>query len=96
MIRPASARFRLIALVVAVAFGGAAGCSAKKDMRYLESKEIADLVIPDRLGTPVHATTMAIPRPSVDNIRPVPADETSLRALEKPPRRIPPLDGAAP
>jgi uncharacterized lipoprotein len=74
------------ALATLLALGG---CAVKKDMRYLDSREIPPLVIPEGLDTPVHTATMSIPAPSAGNESRVPADEAALRTLEQPPRRVP-------
>ncbi|MDX9740102.1 MAG: hypothetical protein RBT81_02835 [Gammaproteobacteria bacterium] len=74
-----------LATAVVVVLGG---CAAKKDMRYLESREIPPLQIPADLDTPVYTGVMAIPGPSAESESRVPADEAALRALEQPPRRV--------
>lgn len=75
----------VLALTVLAALGG---CAVKKDMRYLESREIPPLVIPEGLDTPVYTAAMSIPSPAAGNESRAPADEAALRTLEQPPRRV--------
>lgn len=76
----------ILALASAAVLGG---CAVKKDMRYIESREIPPLRIPADLDTPAYTSGMAIPSPSADNMSQVPADQAELRALERPPNRLP-------
>jgi uncharacterized lipoprotein len=78
-----------LTLAMAAVLGG---CAVKKDMRYLESQEIPPLSVPADLDTPVYTGAMAIPRPAADNTSQVPSDEGALRALERPPARVPVSD----
>lgn len=59
------------------------GCSNRPDTRYLESRELAPLRIPEGLDAPVTNDAMAIPAPAADAAAGEwPAD------IEIPPRRI--------
>lgn len=73
-------------MAAALAAGPAlSGCAAKKDTRYLESREQSALAIPAGLDTPGYTQTMEIPRPGA--ARSAGADETGVD-LELPPRRV--------
>lgn len=75
-----------LALLAAVAM--LAGCAAPRDMRYLESRELPPLVIPEGLGAPAYTQTMEIPRPAAGTESPT--DAQTAEDLELPPRRVVP------
>lgn len=62
------------------------GCATPRDMRYLESRELPPLVIPEGLAAPAYTQTMEIPRPAAGTE--TPADARAAEELELPPRRI--------
>lgn len=72
----------VVTLAAVVASGG---CAAKKDTRYLESRQLDPLEVPAGLDTPAHTTMMEIPEPA----RRAGAQEAEIGVeLELPPRRI--------
>ncbi len=65
----------------------AAGCAAKKDTRYLHSRQTAPLTVPAGLDTPGYTQMMAVP--AVSTAAGAARDAAAETGdLEAPPRRI--------
>lgn len=72
------------AAVVVLLAALVSGCANRPDTRYLESRELAPLRIPEGLDSPVTNDTMAIPAPAGDAT----AGGERPADIEVPPRRI--------